>query len=217
MEGIFYHMAASLVATLLKKIKKVLFKSKKLCYTIFQLDNNVRDKGVLNCLSSPFLCTCMYISNRTDAQICIEMDFERMVRDMGENVIEQVFGKYVFNDDVMKEKLPKDVYKSWKKTLESGADLDIEIANVVAHAMKEWALEHGATHFTHWFQPMTGVTAEKHDSFLSPATDSKPVLEFSGKELIKGEPDASSFPSGGLRATFEARGYTAWDCTSPAF
>ena len=117
----------------------------------------------------------------------------------------------------MQAKLPKDVYKSWKKTLESGADLDIEIANVVAHAMKEGALEHGATHYTHWFQPMTGVTAEKHDSFLSPASESKPVLEFSGKELIKGEPDASSFPSGGLRATFEARGYTAWDCTSPAF
>lgn len=136
---------------------------------------------------------------------------------MGENVIEKVFGKDVFNDDVMREKLPKDVYKSWKKTLESGADLDIDIANVVAHAMKEWALEHGATHYTHWFHPMTGVTAEKHDSFLSPATASRPVFEFSGKELIKGEPDASSFPSGGLRATFEARGYTAWDCTSPAF
>ncbi|MCI8770625.1 MAG: glutamine synthetase type III [Lachnospiraceae bacterium] len=136
---------------------------------------------------------------------------------METNVIEQVFGKDVFNDEVMQAKLPKDVYKTWKKTLESGADLDSDIANVVAHAMKEWALDHGATHYTHWFQPMTGVTAEKHDSFLSPATKSKPVLEFSGKELIKGEPDASSFPSGGLRATFEARGYTAWDCTSPAF
>lgn len=147
----------------------------------------------------------------------ISIDYERMVHNMGENVIEKVFGKDVFNDDVMREKLPKDVYKSWKKTLESGADLDIDIANVVAHAMKEWALEHGATHYTHWFHPMTGVTAEKHDSFLSPATDSRPVFEFSGKELIKGEPDASSFPSGGLRATFEARGYTAWDCTSPAF
>ena len=135
---------------------------------------------------------------------------------METNVIEQVFGKDVFNDDVMQAKLPKDVYKSWKKTLESGADLDLDIANVVAHAMKEWALDHGATHYTHWFQPLTGVTAEKHDSFLSPASNSKPVLEFSGKELIKGEPDASSFPSGGLRATFEARGYTAWDCTSPA-
>ena len=140
-----------------------------------------------------------------------------MVFIMETNVIEQVFGKDVFNDEVMQQKLPKDVYKSWKKTLESGEDLDPDIANVVAHAMKEWALEHGATHYTHWFQPMTGVTAEKHDSFLSPATKSTPVLEFSGKELIKGEPDASSFPSGGLRATFEARGYTAWDCTSPAF
>lgn len=136
---------------------------------------------------------------------------------METNVIEQVFGKNVFNDEVMKRKLPKDVYKSWKKTLENGDDLDPDIANVVAHAMKEWALEKGATHYTHWFQPMTGVTAEKHDSFLSPASDSIPVLEFNGKELIKGEPDASSFPSGGLRATFEARGYTAWDCTSPAF
>ncbi len=136
---------------------------------------------------------------------------------MEQNVIERYFGKDVFNDDVMRVKLPKDVYRSWKKTLENGEDLNQDIANAVAHAMKEWALEHGATHFTHWFQPMTGITAEKHDSFLSPATDSKPVLEFNGKELIKGEPDASSFPSGGLRATFEARGYTAWDCTSPAF
>ncbi|MCR5202736.1 MAG: glutamine synthetase III [Lachnospiraceae bacterium] len=136
---------------------------------------------------------------------------------MSKNVIEEVFGTKVFNDEVMQKKLPKDVYKSWKKTLENGEDLNSDIANVVAHAMKEWALENGATHYTHWFQPMTGVTAEKHDSFLSPASDSRPVLEFSGKELIKGEPDASSFPSGGLRATFEARGYTAWDCTSPAF
>ena len=136
---------------------------------------------------------------------------------MENNVLEQVYGKNVFNDEVMQAKLPKDVYKSWKKTLENGEDLDVDIANVVAHAMKEWALEHGATHYTHWFQPMTGVTAEKHDSFLSPASKSRPVLEFSGKELIKGEPDASSFPSGGIRATFEARGYTAWDCTSPAF
>lgn len=136
---------------------------------------------------------------------------------MENNVITKVFGKNVFNDEVMQEKLPKDIYKSWKKTLETGADLNSDIANVVAHAMKEWALEHGATHYTHWFQPMTGVTAEKHDSFLSPGSESKPVLQFSGKELIKGEPDASSFPSGGLRATNEARGYTAWDCTSPAF
>lgn len=136
---------------------------------------------------------------------------------MGTNVFDELFGKNVFNDDVMQRRLPKDVYKSWKKTLENGEDLNSDIANVVAHAMKEWALEKGATHFTHWFQPMTGITAEKHDSFLSPLSESRAVLEFKGKELIKGEPDASSFPSGGLRATFEARGYTAWDCTSPAF
>ncbi len=153
----------------------------------------------------------------TDSNFITTDTQERMVLIMEKNVIEQVFGINVFNDEVMQTKLPKDVYKSWKKTLESGEDLDSDIANVVAHAMKEWALEHGATHYTHWFHPMTGITAEKHDSFLSPATESKPVLEFKGKELIKGEPDASSFPSGGLRATFEARGYTAWDCTSPAF
>ncbi|WP_455717196.1 glutamine synthetase III family protein, partial [Anaerosporobacter sp.] len=124
----------------------------------------------------------------------------------------------VFNDVVMAERLPKKVYATLKKTIEEGEELDLDIANVVAHAMKEWALERGATHYTHWFQPMTGITAEKHDSFISPASNSgKAILEFSGKELIKGEPDASSFPSGGLRATFEARGYTAWDCTSPAF
>ncbi len=136
---------------------------------------------------------------------------------MGTSTIEKLFGKNVFNDEVMKQRLPRDVYKSWKKTLENGEDLNSDIANVVAHAMKEWALENGATHYTHWFQPMTGVTAEKHDSFISAASESRAVLEFKGKELIKGEPDASSFPSGGLRATFEARGYTAWDCTSPAF
>jgi glutamine synthetase len=118
----------------------------------------------------------------------------------------------------MRERLPKDVFKKMKKTIEEGADLDPSIAGVVAHAMKEWAIEHGATHYTHWFQPLTGVTAEKHDSFISaPGADGKVIMEFSAKELIKGEPDASSFPSGGLRATFEARGYTAWDCTSPAF
>jgi glutamine synthetase len=118
----------------------------------------------------------------------------------------------------MRERLPKDVFKKMKKTIEEGADLDPSIAGAVAHAMKEWAIEHGATHYTHWFQPLTGVTAEKHDSFISaPGADGKVIMEFSGKELIKGEPDASSFPSGGLRATFEARGYTAWDCTSPAF
>lgn len=134
------------------------------------------------------------------------------------NVITEVFAIDVFNDAVMAERLPKKVYATLKKTIEDGEELDLEIANVVAHAMKEWALEKGATHYTHWFQPMTGITAEKHDSFISPASNSgQAILEFSGKELIKGEPDASSFPSGGLRATFEARGYTAWDCTSPAF
>ena len=136
---------------------------------------------------------------------------------MQKNVIEDVFGTKVFNDAVMQEYLPKKTYAALKSTIENGNELAPEIANVVAHAMKEWALNNGATHYTHWFQPMTGVTAEKHDSFLSAESDSRAVLEFSGKELIKGEPDASSFPSGGLRATFEARGYTAWDCTSPAF
>lgn len=132
--------------------------------------------------------------------------------------VAEIFGKNVFNEYVMKERLPKSVFKKLKKTIEDGAELDPSIADVVAHAMKEWAIERGATHYTHWFQPLTGVTAEKHDSFISaPSQDGKVIMEFSGKELIKGEPDASSFPSGGLRATFEARGYTAWDCTSPAF
>lgn len=128
-----------------------------------------------------------------------------------------IFGSNVFNDAVMKERLPKSVYKTLRRTIDEGQALDPAIADVVANAMKEWAVERGATHFTHWFQPMTGVTAEKHDAFISPVAGDKVVMEFSGKELIKGEPDASSFPSGGLRATFEARGYTAWDCTSPAF
>ncbi len=128
-----------------------------------------------------------------------------------------IFGIDVFSDAVMIEKLPKKIYLALKKTIENGEDLDPGVAEVVANAMKDWAIEHGATHYTHWFQPMTGITAEKHDSFLSPTSDGKIIMEFSGKELIKGEPDASSFPSGGLRATFEARGYTAWDCTSPAF
>ena len=136
---------------------------------------------------------------------------------MQKNVIEDVFGTKVFNDDVMQEYLPKKTYAQLRDTIENGEELAPEVANVVAHAMKECALKNGATHYTHWFQPMTGVTAEKHDSFLSPESNAHAVLEFSGKELIKGEPDASSFPSGGLRATFEARGYTAWDCTSPAF
>ncbi len=128
-----------------------------------------------------------------------------------------VFASNVFNDALMRERLPKETYKALKKTIDEGLPLDPAVADVVAGAMKDWAIERGATHFTHWFQPMTGITAEKHDSFISPTKDGKVILEFSGKELIKGEPDASSFPSGGLRATFEARGYTAWDCTSPAF
>ncbi len=133
------------------------------------------------------------------------------------NVIDTLFAKDVFNDSVMRERLPKKTYAALRETIENGTELNPEVANVVAHAMKEWALERGATHYTHWFQPMTGITAEKHDSFIAPCGEGKVVMEFSGKELIKGEPDASSFPSGGLRATFEARGYTAWDCTSPAF
>ena len=128
-----------------------------------------------------------------------------------------IFGEYVFNDAVMRARLSKTTYKTLKKTIESGHPIDASIADEVAAAMKEWAVEKGATHFTHWFQPLTGITAEKHDSFISPTGDGKVLLEFSGKELVKGEPDASSFPSGGLRATFEARGYTVWDCTSPAF
>ena len=131
--------------------------------------------------------------------------------------VPEMFGALVFNDDIMRARLPKEIYKSLKKTREDGLPLDIHVANSVANAMKNWALEHGATHYTHWFQPMTGITAEKHDSFLTPIDNSKVIMEFSGKELIKGEPDASSFPSGGLRATFEARGYTAWDPTSNAF
>ena len=131
--------------------------------------------------------------------------------------IPEIFASQVFNEDVMRERLPKDVYKSLLNTIANGKEIDAGIADVVAGAMKDWAIEHGATHFTHWFQPLTGVTAEKHDAFLSPVGDGKVIMEFSGKELIRGEPDASSFPSGGLRATFEARGYTAWDPASYAF
>ena len=131
--------------------------------------------------------------------------------------IPELYGSLVFNDKIMREKLPKDMYKALKKTIENGTHLELDVANSVAVAMKEWALEHGATHYTHWFQPMTNFTAEKHDSFISPTADGQVIMDFSGKELVKGEPDASSFPSGGLRATFEARGYTAWDPTSPAF
>lgn len=144
---------------------------------------------------------------------------EKGCREMSEffNVAE-IFGENVFNDTVMQERLPKKTYKKLKEVIEEGKELDLETADVVAHEMKEWAIEKGATHYTHWFQPLTGVTAEKHDSFITaPMSNGKVLMSFSGKELIKGEPDASSFPSGGLRATFEARGYTAWDCTSPAF
>ena len=137
---------------------------------------------------------------------------EKEVKNMSE-----IYGSNVFNDSVMRQSLPKETYKSLRKTIEEGVPLDPQVAEVVASAMKDWAVAKGATHFTHWFQPMTGITAEKHDSFISPTPDGRMIMEFSGKELIKGEPDASSFPSGGLRATFEARGYTAWDCTSPAF
>ena len=135
---------------------------------------------------------------------------------MAQNIPE-LYGSLVFNDKVMRSKLPKDMYKALKKTIESGTHLELDVANSVAVAMKEWATENGATHYTHWFQPMTNVTAEKHDSFISPTGDGQVIMDFSGKALVKGEPDASSFPSGGLRATFEARGYTAWDPTSPAF
>lgn len=129
----------------------------------------------------------------------------------------EIFGLNVFNDAAMRERLPKNTYKALRKTIDEGLPLDPKVAEVVANAMKDWAIEKGATHYTHWFQPMTGFTAEKHDSFISPTDDGRVIMEFSGKELIKGEPDASSFPNGGIRSTFEARGYTAWDCTSPAF
>ncbi len=133
------------------------------------------------------------------------------------NTITSVFGTNVFSDSVMRERLPNETYRQLQRTIKQGKHLDNTVANVVANAMKDWAIEKGATHFTHWFQPMTGITAEKHDSFITPIEDGRVILEFSGKELIQGEPDASSFPSGGLRATFEARGYTAWDPTSYAF
>ena len=131
--------------------------------------------------------------------------------------VPEIFASNVFNLQVMQEKLPKETYKSLKKTIDEGCPLDASVANVVANAMKDWAVEKGATHYTHWFQPMTGITAEKHDSFITPVDGGKVIMDFSGKELVMGEPDASSFPSGGVRATFEARGYTAWDPTSFAF
>jgi glutamine synthetase len=141
-----------------------------------------------------------------------------MERELGmQESLESLYGCNVFNDAVMRARLPKNIYKSLRKTIDEGLPLEPSVADVVANAMKDWAIEKGATHYTHWFQPMTGITAEKHDAFIAPTADGKVMMEFSGKELIKGEPDASSFPSGGLRATFEARGYTAWDCTSPAF
>ena len=131
--------------------------------------------------------------------------------------VSDIYGTMVFDERVMKERLPKATYKELMRTINDGEPLNLEVANVVAHAMKEWAIEHGATHFTHWFQPLSGVTSEKHDSFINPQPDGSVIMTFSGKELIQGEPDASSFPNGGLRATFEARGYTAWDPTSHAF
>jgi len=131
--------------------------------------------------------------------------------------LKNTFGSNVFNDAVMRKRLPKAVYAALRKTIEEGSTLQIGTANAVAAEMKKWALERGATHYTHWFQPLTAITAEKHDSFLAPQKDGTALMEFTGTQLIKGEPDASSFPSGGIRSTFEARGYTAWDCTSPAF
>ena len=128
-----------------------------------------------------------------------------------------LFGSMVFNDHVMKERLPKETYRALQRTIAEGRKLDPAVGNVVANAMKDWAIEKGATHYTHWFQPLTGITAEKHDSFISPIEGGHIIMEFSGKELVKGEPDASSFPNGGLRSTFEARGYTAWDPSSYAF
>ena len=131
--------------------------------------------------------------------------------------VPEIFGSMVFNDETMRNRLPKETYKALKKTIDNGEPLDLSVANIVANAMKDWACEHGATHYTHWFQPLTGATSEKHDSFINPTGNGGVIMEFSGKELVKGEPDASSFPSGGLRATCEARGYTAWDPTSYAF
>ena len=132
-------------------------------------------------------------------------------------LVPEYFGCMVFDDKVMQETLSPDIYKTLKRTIQDGRSLDLSVANAVASAMKDWAVSLGATHYTHWFQPMTGITAEKHDSFISPQEGGRVIMEFSGKELVKGETDASSFPSGGLRATFEARGYTAWDATSYAF
>ena len=148
---------------------------------------------------------CRSLRTIAREQDTVDSDRERMEQSMSEVMnVTDMFGRNVFNDAVMRDRLPKSVYKKLKKTIEDGAELDPSIADVVAHAMKDWAIERGATHYTHWFQPLTGVTAEKHDSFISAPSDGRVIMEFSGKELIKGEPDASSFPSGGLRATFEA-------------
>ena len=149
--------------------------------------------------------------------ISVQVPFSLLKEEKIMTNVPEIFGESVFNEQIMKARLPKETYKAMKKTINEGLPLNIEIANVVANAMKDWATEKGATHFTHWFQPLTGITAEKHDSFISPTSDGGVIMEFSGKELVQGEPDASSFPSGGLRATFEARGYTAWDPTSYAF
>ena len=130
--------------------------------------------------------------------------------------VPKIFGSDVFNEATMRQRLSAQVYNAWRTCIDTGAELKLETANAIAEAMKDWALEKGATHYTHWFQPMTGITAEKHDSFISPTGDGRVIMEFSGKELVRGEPDASSFPSGGLRATFESRGYTAWDPRSCA-
>lgn len=171
----------------------------------------MKSKGALEISRTPLLFFVMRIILRKQGakdgkeQIIMKKD------------IPALYGSMVFNDKIMKNKLPKDVYKALRKTIENETHLELEVANAVAVAMKEWAVENGATHFTHWFQPMTGFTAEKHDSFITPVGNGEVIMDFSGKELVKGEPDASSFPSGGLRATFEARGYTAWDPTSPAF
>ena len=136
---------------------------------------------------------------------------------MADDRVTSVFGSLVFTDADMRKRLPKPTYKELSHVIRENQPIDLDIANEVAHAMKEWALEHGATHFTHWFQPLNGITSEKHDSFITPQDDGSVLMAFSGKELVQGEPDASSFPNGGLRATFEARGYTVWDPTSPAF
>ena len=136
-------------------------------------------------------------------------------RPAGQRKATDEFGSLTFNEEVQRARLPKDVYRALRRAVAQGEPIDANVADIIASALKDWAVEHGATHYTHWFQPLTGITAEKHDSFLAPSADGRAVAEFSGKELVRGEPDASSFPSGGMRSTFEARGYTAWDPTSP--